>query len=327
MKTCKALRSEGFHSVTTIEFRLRTINYAEVQLDIPDFGSPDTPLKRRPITSATPVKITDTRSAASGGVTGISYDKGGGGSCTVVSETGLRENKGTCPSAVSTEQEVDAGATLSVAAGLTGMESSDTSHENTVASVGARDAIEGLTASSFDTSSAAGEKGVVGVEKNGVVKSDTAAAASYVSGSHKRHRGDEEGDVVCNTGRGRNERLQPKAAIRAAEAAAASAAAAGRGGKCKPPLKLVCAQPFPLMRGHTAFLTFATTPVAHPLAEIPVSLGATVEVELEREDSGVSTGIHLTSVAGEGTVSQPKGNSAGGGDMNVECERGQDRKA
>lgn len=94
--------------------------------------------------------------------------------------------------------------------------------------------------------------------------------------SKKRARDQLIGDTDRDTaeygvGRGRSERLPSKSAIRAAELAAA------RGVEPRAPRKLVCAQPFPVMRGHTAFLTFATTPVARR----PLSTGAAATVGLE----------------------------------------------
>lgn len=148
----------------------------------------------------------------------------------------------------------------------------------------------------------------------------SSSAPAAVSGSNKRPREEanervdapgENGDGgggVSNAGRGRNERLQPKAAIRAAEAVAA------KGGALKPPTKLVCAQPFPLMRGHTAFLTFATTPVARELGTA-VAAAAEEETAVSAEEAkGGSVDGQSASVGGglEGT-SNPAGAGDGGG--------------
>ena len=93
---------------------------------------------------------------------------------------------------------------------------------------------------------------------------------------------------VGHVGRGRNERLQPKAVRRAAEAAAAE-----RGGVRKPPSKLLCAQPYPIMRGHTAFLTFATTPVAwRPTAAVAAAQSAS-------SAGGTSSVVDSTAAAAE----------------------------
>ena len=68
--------------------------------------------------------------------------------------------------------------------------------------------------------------------------------------------GTDRDTVEYGVGGGRSERLPSKSAIRAAELAAA------RGAEPRTSRNLVWLQPFPVMWGHRAFLTFATTPVA-----------------------------------------------------------------
>ncbi|CBJ27631.1 conserved unknown protein [Ectocarpus siliculosus] len=208
MKTCEALRSEGFHSVSTIEFRLRNINYAEVE----------------------GIKPMEGDQAALPGSKKRSREEGGG----------------------------------------------------------------------------------------------SGAATPGVD------------DGASRTGRGRNERLQPKAAIRAAEAAAEKV-----GGARKPPLKLVCAQPFPLMRGHTAFLTFATAPVSRQLGTAATA-EATAAASGAPAGGATSDGVdgsedgHKAGIAGDAEIAlnRSEGDASGGGggggggsgDRMDVCEEGIDGK-
>lgn len=272
MKTCEALRAEGFHSVSTIEFRLRTINYAEVQLEVPDFGSRHTPLSARAPSSA-PL-VSESRS----GVISTSL--------SLVVES------------VAVGREVDPGEVAAAVENRTGDNGRDGSKHISAVSEAVPESLPEDTASTISCTAGVGAAGGVdGVKElsqrdlsdNGVsavvvdvchgVDSTTTAVASEreglekgglddstaVSSAKKRPREeDAEGAPVANgalgighVGRGRNERLQPKAVKRAAEVAAAE-----RGVVRQPPSKVLCAQPYPIMRGHTAFLTFATTPVA-----------------------------------------------------------------
>ncbi|CAM9579688.1 unnamed protein product [Ectocarpus sp. 8 AP-2014] len=310
MKTCEALRSEGFHSVSTIEFRLRNINYTEVQLDVPDFGSNE---------AAAAAASTVSKSPAASAAT----DHDGSSSNSAVAGGGARgEVDGSPTGAVTVEQETgngDSGVPPAVveAKGTSGVSTQD-----------------GAKVSSQEEASGVGEKGVTakGCHENA---SDVAAPSSEgikpmegdqaaVPDSKKRPR--EEGggsgaatpgvdDGASRTGRGRNERLQPKAAIRAAEAAAEKV-----GGARKPPLKLVCAQPFPLMRGHTAFLTFATAPVSRQLgtaatAEATAAASGAAAGGATSDGVGGSEDGHKASIAGdtESALNRSEGDAGGGG--------------
>ena len=320
MKTCEALRAEGFHSVTTIEFRLRTINYAEVQLEVPDFGLHHVPLSA-PATPSTSSTF-ESRSGVTSSVT----------SQTSETRTGVTTSARRSPvvgSVAVGEEEVDTGKVVAAMANRADGNERDVSEHFSAVSGAVSDAVAKDKANT--TPCTAGEGGVDSVEavkqlrqtylsegnQNGppaVVRnerSDGDAVASQggnlekagvgdssaVSSTKKRPREEESAESapvangaleVGHVGRGRNERLQPKAVRRAAEAAAAE-----RGGVRKPPSKLLCAQPYPIMRGHTAFLTFATTPVAwRPTAAVAAAQSAS-------SAGGTSSVVDSTAAAAE----------------------------
>ncbi|CAM9262407.1 unnamed protein product [Ectocarpus sp. 13 AM-2016] len=328
MKTCEALRSQGFHSVSTIEFRLRNINYAEVQLDVPDFGSNEEAAEAASTVSKLPASSAATEhddssrnSAVAGGRVHGEVDGSPTGAVTV--EPNTDDGDSGFPPAVVEEKGADS---------VSAQEGAKVSSQKEASGVGEN----GVTAKgSHDNPSDAAAPSSEGMKPT---EGDQAA----VPDSKKRPR--EEGggsgaatpgvdDGASRTGRGRNERLQPKAAIRAAEALAEKV-----GGARKPPHKLVCAQPFPLMRGHTAFLTFATAPVSRQLGTAttakatPAAAGATSDgVEGGSEDG------HKASIIGdaESTLNRSEGDASGGGgggggggsgDMMDVCEEGIDGK-
>ncbi len=302
MKTCEALRSEGFHSVTTIEFRLRNINYVEMQLDVPDFGSNPAAATAAPAAATTtaaapsmqaPPPSVDSKSdssnsgfvAANGAeaMTGPVGDGNGDGGQMVGSAAGGLEATVEAQESGGLAQGGQEEKTTTIPPGGTGRESGvtedgggDNNTTHTVATTGgdsSRPTENGTatkpsaslesapgcdsTSTSISNSTSIGNKRPREEEEAGA-SSDSAIVrgASEASGGGGDGSGGDGGGL--DAGRARNERLQPKAAIRAAEAVA------GKGGARKP-TKLVCAQPFPLMRGHTAFLTFATAPVARQL--------------------------------------------------------------
>lgn len=328
MKTCEALRSAGFHSVTTIEFRLRTINYAEVQLDVPDFGSDPaaTAAAAKPsgvpsATASAPTPDSSNGVAAAGAL--VSVEGAGAGASAEKGGNGADASGGGGAAVAADAKE---------AGGSSGGDGSKASEKEGLDG-GGNGGMADVDDEATDNVAASGES--ASATKNG-----SASAPAAVSGSSKRPREDasfeatgEDGDVdgdggAPSAGRGRNERLHPKAAIRAAEVVP------GKGGAKKPPMKLVCAQPFPLMRGHTAFLTFATTPVARQLG-IAAAGGATAAVSTG-ETKGGSVDGQNASLGGElegesnhaggggsggGADSGSSGGGGGGGEMDM-CEEG-----
>ncbi|CAM9360186.1 unnamed protein product [Hapterophycus canaliculatus] len=283
MKTCEALRSQGFHSVTTIEFRLRNINYTEVQLDVPDFGSIPPPTA---LTSAT--ATTEAAAALSEAPSASTAPSAEGGDKNGAAHAGAQEE--------AAHEAQDGGGNVggNRDAGLdSGRAATRTPQENQLAGE------DGSNVSNVEVS-VSGEKG------NGAATEPTSALETK-----KRPReeeagtgcpeGEAHGGVMLRVGRGRNERLPPKAALRAAEAAAEK-----RGTK-KTPLKLVCAQPFPLMRGHTAFLTFAATPVSRQLG----ATGATAPTA-EGAEGNSADGQRTSAASGRDVKSAWKGGPTGG---------------
>lgn len=330
MKTCEALRSEGFHSVSTIEFRLRNINYAEVQLDVPDFGSNES--------AAAAASATVSQSSTASAATGRDGCNSNG-EAVVVRAHG--EVDGGPAGAVTVEQMADDGDSGAPPAVVEAKGASSASAQ------------DGAKVSPQEEASGVGNNGVMAREchdnasdaaapsSEGLKPTEGAQAASPDSKKRAREEGGGSGssapgvdDEASRTGRGRNERLQPKAAIRAAEAAAEKA-----GGARKPPLKLVCAQPFPLMRGHTAFLTFATAPVSRQLgkaataAATTAATGAAAAGATSGGVEGGSEGGRKASVAGdaESALNRNEGDTSGGGgggsgDRMDVCEEGMDGK-
>lgn len=303
MKTCEVLRSEGFHSVTTIEFRLRNINYVEMQLDVPDFGSNPaataaapaaaSPTAAAPSMQASPPSV-DSKSDSSNSGLGAATEaaaaitgSGGGGNgdgCQMVgsaarrleaaveargsgglAEGGQEENKtktndkgppgSHCwigrESGVTKDRGGDNNTTDTVATTTGGDSSHFTENGTTTKSPASLESSPSCDSTNTGISSKRPRE-ETGASSDGLSVRDAPEAGGGGGGDGRG----------LDAGRARNERLQPKAAIRAAEAVA------GRGGARKP-TKLVCAQPFPLMRGHTAFLTFATAPVARQLGATP----------------------------------------------------------
>ena len=288
MKTCEALRLEGFHSVTTIEFRLRTINYAEVQLEVPDFGSHHAPVqgpaqssasKSRTGESGATASANDVDSASPEPVVGsiaVGGDKVETGRivAAVENRTGGNGRDGSegvlaVSESVSESASEVTSNTTPCSSAVDGVDSAkELSGSNSLTSLallgGREDGVENgasvVVRDHRDGGDAVGSQGGSPAEA-GFGDSSAVDRVTAVDSAKKRPRQeDEEGKAalhVAHVGRGRNERLQPKAVTRAAEAAAVL-----RGGVRKPPSRLLCAQPYPTMRGHTAFLTFATTPVA-----------------------------------------------------------------
>ena len=318
MKTCEALRSAGFHSVTTIEFRLRNINYAEVQLDVPDFGSnPATPA---PAPAAALKKASEVPSSTESAPPTPDGSNGAAGTGAPESTEGVlarEEPDESMRKASEKEKKEGLGADGN---GVTA--DVDKAADSVAASRGGASPKENGSACSPAAGSGSNKRPREGASASG----DAPGESGVGDGG-----GDGDGDgEASNAGRGRNERLPPKAAIRAAEAAAR------QGGARKPPMKLVCAQPFPLMRGHTAFLTFATTPVARQLgtAAAVTADGAAVgadgaaiaaAVAEEGESGSISGGLEGESShtgndgSGCGTDSGDGCGIEGGGEMDV-CE-------
>ncbi|CAM9651922.1 unnamed protein product [Pylaiella littoralis] len=312
MKTCEALRFSGFHSVTTIEFRLRNINYTEVQLDVPDFGcnpaaSPSAPASppAAPASEAQPASAVQASDgsldeacagadgeAAGAARRGRSVDAAAAG----VGDGGVAE--------VPVTREASSRGAPAEEDGSKAGEKGGPVEDGRASSVPA--AAEGAADSSIVATSGEGPSS----KGNGAAIDPAAAAAAPDSNdTKKRPRDAEEGEGASDAGRGRNERLPSKAAIRASQSAVS-----GTGVAQKPLVKLVCAQPFPLMRGHTAFLTFATAPVARQFgaaAKAVAAGGAT------GGDLGTKGGNSATSLAG-GVVGGGA-NRYAGGDMDV-CE-------
>lgn len=322
MKTCEALRSEGFHSVTTIEFRLRTINYAEVQLDVPDFGF-------YPAASPAPTAITKSDGGGDrGAASAVGLDSGavragvanGGGGMDGGSSAAPNTASATVDGAAVDGSEV---APPAQSASLVGCKPSAAGgEENGHGADGKKEVPKGCE-SATSTECGGKQDGVsrggesVTPDNDGANNVACDASADAVAGSKNKRPREETGDAGAaqaeegfNAGRGRNERLQPKAAIRAAAAATAAATAKGVGRK--PPLKLVCAQPFPTMRGHTAFLTFATTPVVRP----PPAAAARVEAGAE----GAVTEARSTAGSADVDSALNAPNNGAGEEMDVGCE-------
>lgn len=320
MKTCEALRSAGFHSITTIEFRVRNINYVEVQLDVPDFGS--NPAAAAPAVAAkpseapssaasapTPDGSNDVAAAAAPGVTEDTGDAGkgdhGGGDGALV----VADAKQVGGSVVEEKDGSKAGEKEGLdgdGGGVAG-DVDNTAHNAAATRESATPKENGI---------ANAQAGVSGSSKRPREEASASGEVPAERGDGGVGVGDGDGDGgISNAGRGRNERLHPKAAIRAAEAVA------GKGGARKPPMKLVCAQPFPLMRGHTAFLTFATTPVARLLESAAAAAedGATTAVSAEKSKGG-SVGEQNASLGGG--LEKESNLTRGGGEMDVCEEKG-----
>ncbi|CAM9262480.1 unnamed protein product [Scytosiphon promiscuus] len=300
MKTCEALRSNGFHSVTTIEFRLRNINYTEVQLDVPDFGSF--------LPSAPPAPATASAAATLPGSLSASAVSSVGGS------DGNGAASAEAPKAPADKAQVD----FETAAARRNAGGGDGASKVGTAEGAESCGTDGSKVSNVEVSSS-GEK------ENGTLTEPSSAPETKKRPRQEASAGVVEGtgadDGVVRAGRGRNERLPPKAALRAAEAAAQ------KRGTRKPPLKLVCAQPFPLMRGHTAFLTFAATPVARQLGAAAAAAAVVPRAEGTRDSRadgqarGVPGGDDVKTVHNEGATS---GVSSGGGGSSAlpVCEEG-----
>lgn len=302
--------------MTTIEFRLRTINYAEVQLEVPDFGTPKAePQAPTPSASSCTPPSSNTSGDDTAGAGVAKVDGAGnveGAMVTGEGATDTRQNGSDVNLSVSPEAAVGKLCAATVEA------------EEPSKSGG-----EGVAGGDIEQSAAGGEGEIgdvsdvsvaAGVDQSGTTAPASGEAAVGAEDSKKRSREAtsdaarvDEGNGECNSGgRARNERLQSKVALRAAAAAAAAAGPAGR----KPPQKLVCAQPFPIMRGHTAFLTFAATPVMRQLA--PPSDASIVG----EGGAGVSkAGVDSQKSDGPGDVdSETRGGSGGGsGEMDVDA--------
>lgn len=309
MKTCEALRSAGFHSVTTIEFRLRNINYTEVQLDVPDFGC------KTASASASSSAFSSAAQASQAQPASAAVSTSDGGS-TVAGAGGQAEG------AVSGGGDVDAGSVgggdggEAVVAGTKEASSLSAPAEQDERNASERGIPGGDGSTSNTKVPAMAESGgdsSSSPKDNGTAR-EPAAAAPESTDTKKRPREEEPDVAVSNAGRGRNERLPSKAAIRATEAAAVS----GNGVVQKPPLKLVCAQPFPLMRGHTAFLTFATTPVARQVGAAATATAQGGKGNATAIDVGAKSGDQADSSAGG--VNRGGPDLSGGGDMDV-CEQ------
>lgn len=327
MKTCEALRSEGFHSVTTIEFRLRNINYVEMQLDVPDFGSnppaaaPAAVPAPAPAASAPaplsapqePLPSADTKSerinsgiAEAAGVTALEGPVGaenGDEDQNVSGGVGTRSMAG--PQDASGAVEQDGNEAKAIDKGTAGGGKSQATRDDGGDNKTATDGVTAITSGDSWCPTANGKAANPAassesnpdsnINSNNINNKRPRDEASAIGARVNSATGSDGGGL--DAGRARNERLQPKAALRAAEAVA------GKGG-ARNPTKLVCAQPFPLMRGHTAFLTFATAPVARKLGTAKVAAAeiSTAEAEAASAETGTdgSVGQH-TSVAGDAT--------------------------
>lgn len=332
MKTCEALRSAGFHSVTTIEFRIRNINYAEVQLDVPDFGC-------NPAAPAAAGAKPSSGESRSSSHTAMPDGSSGAAAAGLPAST---EGAGAVERGHHGTVAAGDGAAVNVADG----EGSRVSGGNDVSKASEKAGLagdrqgNGAVGDDDNAGDNAGDIVAACAESASPKENRAVRAAAAGSASTKRPREEPcanietsgEGVGVLEAGRGRNERLPPKAAIRAAEALARKA------GERKPPIKLVCAQPFPLMRGHTAFLTFAATPVARPVGPAVAAAsdgaialsarearGGRVDGQNTRPGGGLGGESNHTGGGGSsgGTGSGSGGGGGGGvGGMDVCAEEG-----
>lgn len=277
MKTCEALRSEGFHSVTTIEFRLRSINHTAVKLETPDFGysaARSEPTSQPAASASTPSSTTAAASTAASTaqlsstlLSGIApsdrgenaTENGGGsvqasnGAClaaTVTFEGGVASGSGRREA---TTTMVDSMDVPKAQAQLENSAACDMGRDSTN---GSGKATSGKSADADDDAkpkndeSSASNPGAICDGAN--MKSESAKA-----GKHKRSREEPEGVDRAREATRIDTAGDPSKYV---ERKKPPPKAAGID-PTKPPIHIVCAQPYPIMRGHTAFLTFATTPV------------------------------------------------------------------
>lgn len=274
MKTCEALRLEGFHSITTIEFRLRSINHTEVKLEVPDFGcSPvpatpapeNDPLAKTSPSSVPPPAPAHSNVSASSPETGLAEMGGGspknGKNGVPVAEVGSRLDAAVIPD-VDIERE---GPVQKAKAPVESIEVEATPEQTEK-----RETVEQGVDSSKSNGGASSEEATetdnLKQKSDGTFNSGeggTENVGDNVSGSAAK---------ALSNKRSREEPISTDRARREAESADAgdygvdnyrkkSPPKAAGIDPTKPPAQLVCAQPYPIMRGHTAFLTFATTPV------------------------------------------------------------------
>lgn len=261
MKTCESLRAEGFNSVTTIEFRLRSINHCEIKLQVPDFGSPLTSSRAAPAAAETSPDVVE---PIDGG--GKAAPVGAGDQAPVDHRPQGDEESGATTKKGGNQEEAEAEG--SAAPGVASAAAPALAAGSATDGVGDDEARKSASASPAEAVSGAASGsdagGTGGGERTGQTRNGQDAAndpAEDRATSNKRPR-EPDTETAANGARKRpqtgggsrrpsDEQEGPEATPRPLAAPALSA-----------PQKMLCAQPYQIMRGHTAFLTFATTPVS-----------------------------------------------------------------
>lgn len=255
MKTCEALRSEGFHSVTTIEFRLRTINHAEVRLEVPDFGSAPAPASAASATVESGHVFSGEGSAAGD----VIVDKGRGGvkvtkELSATGKAGAEKSdvaQGDSPARISEAPIQEMASNRAIGGGGNGNTSSKNAPDQTTDREHEPSASGVVAGNSHQDSAGGANKRQRESVQEGEEDGENIVAVVTPAGAETKANGDGRGRESNDHGRtGRD------------------GAGSFRGPETKPLTSLVCASPYPTMRGHTAFLTFATTPVSRrPVVE------------------------------------------------------------
>lgn len=307
MKTCEALRTEGFHSVTTIEFRRRSIGHMEVNFEVPDFG-----YSIRASAQSSP-KATST-SAWSGQAASLKVESAEKGDLAANGEDSVEARLSTSRDGEGEAGVREAGLPAAVRLEIDAQSESDKAFKG--------DGITGNNATGGETESAiskseSGQDSTTRIGKGQAVGGAAASAASDKSMTIPSKRLREESESSQQKSNGNARSADGVVRATSSDRRKPPPRAAGMD-ESKPSLQLVCAQPHPIMRGHTAFLTFATKPVLRETAELEsscrVNVASSEVVKTDRDDatvgeSAASTGGVMTS---SDAKSQPVSRNIGG---------------
>ncbi|CAN0195221.1 unnamed protein product, partial [Discosporangium mesarthrocarpum] len=269
MKTCEVLRQEGYHEISTIELRIRNFTVTEAVLEKLDFtsGTPGGASPARDGEAGDP----DLQAAGAGGGQGEDSSLSGDGG-------GIAGEEGAGGVGVGVEVEVDRrqlnGAVKGEGALTNGKLPGKKRSREGVAGGGefgggGGDSLVEVGVGSREEVAVAAVGGKVGKsvkldkKETSRVGMEFEAESESGAGSPEEAGEGSEDRALSSSGSGSTQTTESGKWSLAGEGAAVAAGL----GHVEPPGVKLCAQPVPVMRGHTAFLTFATTPLEYTPAE------------------------------------------------------------
>ncbi|CAM9222341.1 unnamed protein product [Choristocarpus tenellus] len=301
MKTCEVLRQEGYTNISTIEFRLRTFAPAEVELEQLDFGA-------KTVSTVPACANLDSNSENAPCV--VLAGKVGGCSTKEVHSLNMgtsgEQQDSLAVDASSCEASCPNDQTKNSCNGSVG-----SSHSEGVSKKRPRqlDAERNDSTAVLDTCAVSGaavtSRDNVAEEKADRLSLDSSSTTSVAKdrllGGGKAEGGATDGESTVS----QNDCGLVKGSTVAGVGCVGKLEYASAQTRARSAIPVVCAQPNPAMRGHTAFLTFGTTPLIYRPASVVAGTGNTIE------------GMEVDVAGGDGRISTSEEGEREGGDRHI----------